>query len=129
MIIFFLGIVFTLCVFSMYSFAFKFDALNRTILNTPKTIFEYAVPLADVDDELYLDKEMVKEKYASYLDSVVYKYVDSYEVSYYFYDIETGGACDIRDCKGVEILFKAPISSFFNYKQKMYYEITKVING
>lgn len=123
----FLSVLMSVLVFSIFSFETKLTGLTRTILNSPKSIFETAIPLVTEDDEFdpYLLKEDVKTKYNAYLDSTVYKYVKDYDVEYYFYNIDNKGACDIRDCKGVEISFSSYINMFYTYHYKTYYEIKR----
>lgn len=128
MIISFLSIILATIVVSFFSFTVRLNGLNRTLSNIPKQIFECAIPLANQDDEEYLtyDKAKVEEKCNEYFDATVYKYVSSYLVRYYFYNTENKGVCDIKDCQGVEIYFEAPITSFYIYKNQMFYEIRRV---
>lgn len=128
MIITFISVILATIVISLFSFTVRLNGLNRLITCSPKQIFESAIPLAHQDDKEYLtyDKEKVKEKYNAYLEATIYKYVSSYEVRYYFYNTENKGVCDINDCQGVEIYFEAPITSFYTYKNQMFYEIRRV---
>ena len=128
MIITLLSIILATVVISLFSFTERLNGLNRSFYQTPKNIFECAIPLYNQDDEIYLsyDKEDLKRRHKEYLDATVYKYVTSYEVSYYFYNTENKGVCDLNDCQGVEIFFEAPITSFYTYKNHMFYEIRRV---
>lgn len=127
MFITFLSVLMSVLIFSIFSFEMKLTGLTRTILNSPKSIFETAIPLVTEDEEFdpYLLKEDVKQKYNAYLDSTVYKYVKNYDVEYYFYNIDNQGTCDIRDCKGVEISFSSNINMFYTYHYKTYFEIKR----
>lgn len=127
MFITFLSVLMSVLIFSIFSFEMKLTGLTRTILNSPKSIFETAIPLVTEDEEFdpYLLKEDVKQKYNAYLDSTVYKYVKNYDVEYYFYNIDNQGTCDIRDCKGVEISFRSNINMFYTYHYKTYFEIKR----
>ena len=127
MIVSFISVLFSLIMICSFQNTYKITGLDRSIINSPKELFEVAIPLTVQDNMvLYYDKELLKQKYQQYLDSVVYKYVSSYHVSYYFYNINDLGVCNIEDCQGVEITFKAPINSFYEYKNTMYYEIRRV---
>ena len=127
MLIFLISILMSIGVVSLFSFNYKIDGLNRTIIHSPIQIFQYAIPLSIENDELtlYYNQEKIKQKYEEYLDTSVYKYVSNYDVSYYFYNIEDKGVCDIEDCQGVEVQFEAPVNVFYHYKNSMYFEIRR----
>lgn len=128
MILFLFSVLFMICSFSLYSFTYRVNGVSRVITYTPPTIFEIAVPLTSDDEEpnFYFEREALKEKHKQYLDSSLSRYVDSYEVDYYFYNPNNNGVCEIDDCKGVEITFKTQITDFYKYENTMYYEIKKV---
>ena len=113
----------------LFSFSYRISGLNRSLIYSPRQIFECAIPLIRADEEAdpYYDKELVKSKYEEYLDSVVYRYVDTYNVDYYFYSPSTNGVCDVNDCQGVEIFFEAKVTSFYTYKSHMFYEIKRMM--
>ena len=115
------------CVFSLYGLNYKVNGLNKLVTALPKQIFEYSVPLAEEEISPYFIKNKVKEKYEEYINVHVYRYAKNYEVEYYFYNINDKGVCDVKDCKGVEITFIAPVNTFYTYRYISYYEIRRMI--
>jgi len=125
MSVLFLAVILINCVFLMYSYTYQINGINRTIVATPRAIFETAIPLNVEDEEvtLYYDQDFLKEEYESYLDRELLKYTDSYEVEYYFYNTSNGGFCDVSNCQGVEIKIEAKVMFSLTYKRTMKYEI------
>ena len=115
------------CVFSLYGLNFKVNGLNKLVTSIPKQVFEYSVPVSEEELSLYFVQNKVKEKYEEYIEKHIYKYVDKYDVEYFFYNINDKGVCDVNDCQGVEISFKAPINTFYTYRYISYYEIRRMI--
>lgn len=111
----------------MYSYAYQISGINRTIVSSPRSIFETAIPL--VADEkkvtLYYDQEKLKSEYQSYLDRELKKYTDSYTVDYYFYNTSDGGFCDVSNCQGVEITVEVKVMFNMDYTRTLKYEITE----
>lgn len=113
----------------MLSYSYVLNGLNRTITNTPKSIFETAIPLTTHEEMvvLYFDQKILIQNYNSYLEKEVTKYVENYEVNYYFYNTQDGGFCDVTNCQGVEIEFSASIMFNYRYQRVMDYEIEEGI--
>ena len=115
---------------TLFAFSLKVNGLNRIVTHIPIQVFHKTIPLVSDEEEidLYYDKYHLQDNVKHYLDTSIYKYVSSYDIDYYFYNTDSGGACDITDCKGVEITITAKVSSFYTYKKTMYYEIRSALN-
>ncbi|MBO4682312.1 MAG: hypothetical protein J5618_00425, partial [Bacilli bacterium] len=74
------------------------------------------------------DQEEIKKRYISYLDEQIYQYVDEYDLSFRFYNPNTGGLCQEK-CDGVEVKITSNISFSFTYSRVMFYEISEVHHG
>ena len=111
--------------FLIFSYTYQINGLNRMIVNVPVHILETAIPLATdrKETELYFDQEMVKYEYERYLEIEAKRYVEKYEVEYYFYNTKDGGYWDVDNCQGVEICFSAELMLKINYERTMKYEI------
>lgn len=131
MMIIFLSIILPTFVISSFSFTYKCMGLNRCIINSPIQIVEASIfPITYAEDEtLYIDKSTFKSKYKKYLDSQVYRYVNDYTVSYYFYTSDNKQACTLKDCMGVEISFNARIDYIYPFHRTIYFELKGVFNG
>ena len=94
-------------------------------MTLPRGVLEVSIPLTIQDEEvnLYYDQNALISSYESYLNKEMKKYVDSYNVKYYFYNTNDGGYCDIKDCRGVEIYFSANVMLGITYKRTLKYEI------
>ena len=111
--------------FLIFSYTYQINGLNRMIVNVPVLILETAIPLATdrKETELYFDQEMAIYEYERYLEKEAKRYVEKYEVEYYFYNTKDGGYCDVNNCQGVEICFSAELMLKINYERTMKYEI------
>lgn len=125
----YLGILLVNLTFIMASYVYKINGINRSILQTPHSILETSVPLTMQKEEvtLYYDQETLKNNYEKYLDSELKKYTEDYVVSYYFYNTNDGGFCDVTNCQGVVIKVEAKVMLGITYKREMKYEITESI--
>ena len=131
MMIIFLSIILPTFVISSFSFTYKYMGLNRCIINSPIQIVEASIfPITYAEEEiLYIDKSTFKSKYKKYLDSQVYRYVNDYSVSYYFYSLNNKAACTTKDCQGVEISFSATIDYIYPFHRTIFFELKGVNNG
>ena len=127
MIIIFIALLFLLLSFSLFSFSFAVHGINRLVINAPRTIFEYCV-VADDSGDPYYEQEEIKTRYKSYLDEQIYQYVNSYELSFRFYNPNTGGLC-MEKCDGVEVKITSDIAFSYSYSRVMFYEISEVNHG
>ena len=127
MINIFLSVMMILSSICLFSITYRINGLNRTIMDAPISIFEYAIPVVTnlEEIELVFDQNNLKKKYQEYLDTTIFKYVSSYELSYRFYFPETMASCR-NNCKGVEITLDAPLLITYNFHRTMYYEIKEV---
>ena len=127
MIIIFIALLFTLLSFAFFSFSFAVHGINRLVINAPRTIFEYGVVTSESGDPYY-EQEEIKKRYISYLDEQIYQYVDEYDLSFRFYNPNTGGLC-LEKCDGVEVKVTSNIAFSFTYSRVMFYEISEVRHG
>ena len=125
MIVLFLAVFLSVAILMLSSFSYTISGINRTILTTPYSLFEIAIPLTTQEEEivLFYDKEKLKLEYESYLNRELTKYTKNYSVEYYFYNTSNGGACDLYNCQGVEITVNAEVMFNMHYKRVMEYEI------
>ena len=128
MIVAILGVLLSVCTFSMFNTSYRISGLNKTILNAPRQIFEVAVNYVNESEYVNFsyDKKKLKEEYEAYLNKIVYKYTKNYAVTYYFYNITNKQACYFVACNGVEITFNSDINLFTHYQKVMNYEIRGV---
>ena len=113
----------------MFTFNYAVTGINRTLINTPRQIFEYGTEIIDETGKpgIYFSKTKVKEKYEEYLDDNIYRYVNNYHVDYLYYNpSKEANTCDVYDCTAVRIIVTARIEPFSNYKNEMHYEIRRV---
>lgn len=125
MIVLLFAILFIICVVSMFTFSYRINSITSSLYGIQYPLIECSIPLTIQDEEveLYFDQDKLKNSFNNYLEREVAKYVDSYDVEYYFYNVENGGYCDIKNCQGVEIYFSASIMFGYEYKRTLKYEI------
>jgi len=128
MINIFISVLMSLGLFNIFTITYRLDGINRTIVSAPMEIFEYSIPVAVFDTTEYLvfDVNKVKRKYVEYLDTVIYQYVNDYDVSFSFYTIHSDLVSEKYE--GVDITFSTKVT-LVNYERTMYYEISEGRNG
>lgn len=127
MINIFIALLMLLTSYGFFSFSFTIHGLDRLLVYAPKSIFEYCVVSSD-GGSVYYSENDIKNKYLSYLDDNVTKYVKEYDATFRFYYTNTGGLCDEK-CDGVEVAFSSYVAFSYTYKRTMFYEIWEVKNG
>jgi hypothetical protein len=112
-----------LVVFSglLFSLSFSIQGLNRAIINTPIEMMYRTV--AFDNSEMKFEKEKFEENIMSYYDSTIVRYSKSYEVDFYYYELEDGSMCLSDYCSGVEITVNCKLMMDYTFRRVMYYEL------
>lgn len=122
MIMIFISVILMTCSTLLFSYSFRINGINRLIINAPLTIFETSVP--SYLEELYFNKNQIKESYSNYLNKSIKNYCNSYEIYYRFFYPNDNSTCEDY-CQGVEISVEADIFLFYKYNRTMFYLITE----
>lgn len=115
--------------FQAFTITYKLGGINKTIINTPKAIFEKSIPLVNDIEEKdfvpYFNKELLESNFKEYVAKNLDRYSDNYNLIFYYYDTFNGLLCRGEKCDGVRITFNTKIVGMFDYKRTIFYEIRK----
>ena len=121
MIIIFISALIGIFSLQLFVINFKIQGLNRAVICTPIEIFYRDVYANDLEANFTV--EQIEEHLREYYDVALKKYVDDYEVNFYFYNKEDYSMCLDSYCDGVEISVDAELNLSYKYHRVMYYEL------
>lgn len=126
----FVGIGLLVMVLSVqcFSITYRLTGINRTLLETPISLFEVAVPLLNESGEYeaYFDSSKLESNLTYYFDSKIPKYTSDYHVYYYYSKVGTSSFCVTGKCNAIEVTLKAKIIFNTNYMKTMRFEIRRM---
>lgn len=111
--------------FNLFVISYQTNGINRLVLSAPLSLFETAIILYNIDDEVgpIFDKEILEDNIDSYFDFHISRYTSDYDISYYYYVISDGSLDMSNEPKAVEVLISAQLALSNSYEKTMYYEI------
>ena len=124
-----IGIALMVMVMSVQCFTvtYRLNGINRTLLQTPISLFEVAIPLVQDDGEFiaYFNKTELKNNLTYYYNTNLSKYVTNYRITYYFSKTGTTSYCATSKCDAVEVRISTPIIFQTRYQKSMRFEIRR----
>lgn len=127
MIILFLSAILVVFCGMVFSLSFSIQGLNRAIINTPIELMYRTVEYRN--DVLLFDTLEFKNDLLSYYDKALPRYAKSYNVEFYFYNIDDGSMCLGKRCEAVEITVNCKLMTEYDFRRVMYYELRSKNNG
>lgn len=114
-----------------FTLTFRLNGINRTLLDTPISLFEVAVPTVQETDEIvmYFDRDKLIDSLTYYYDSKLVEYVDEYTINYYFSNVGEEAICTTDYCDAVEVNISANVVFNVYYNKTMRFEIRSTQNG
>ena len=111
--------------FNCFTFTYRYNGINRTLMEMPKSLLETSIPLIEVDDPFFIhfDREELTNNLTYYFDSHLPRYTDEYHLDYYFSNTGDESMCLTDSCTAIEINLKAKVLFFSEYDKTMRYEI------
>ena len=111
--------------FSFFMMSYQINGINRLVIGAPLSLFETAINLYGIDFETgpYFDKEFLEENITSYFDFHMPRYTETYELSFYYYNIEDHSIDMDDECRAVEVSIDTDLFLASHYHRTMYYEI------
>ena len=111
--------------FNCFTFTYRYNGINRTFMEMPRSLLETSIPLVDEEDEYtaHFDRDELTNNLTYYFDSHLSKYTDDYQLQYYFSNTGDESMCLTDYCTAVEINLKAKVLFFSEYDKTMRYEI------
>ena len=112
-------------VFSLQFFYLNWtiQGLNRSIISTPIELF-YQDIIPSGGEAKFTVKE-IEEHLDEYYQKSLSKYVQEYEVNYYFYNKIDESICVEDYCDALEVSVDAKLLVTYNYHRVMYYELRR----
>lgn len=123
MILIFIAAFLTILCSSMFFVTFQVNGINRAVVSVPMSFLEVTVPVDDIRDHPYFDRNTVINNLTSYYDKTILKYTSNYDAEFYFYNSEDFSYCINEKCSAVEVTITANLMYEFHYKRVMFYEI------
>ena len=111
--------------FNFFMMSYQINGINRLIIGMPLSLYETAVYMLDINDQTgpYFDKETLEDNLTSYFDFHMMRYVDDYELSFYYYNI-ADHSMDLDDeARAVEVTIDTYLILSRHYQKTMFYEI------
>lgn len=114
-----------------FTLTYRLNGINRTLLDTPISLFEVAVPTVQEQDEIvmYFDRDQLVENLTYYYDSKLVDFVDDYTINYYFSNVGSDAVCTTDYCDAVEVNISANVVFSVRYNKTMRFEIRSTQNG
>ncbi len=107
-----------------FSVTYRINGINRTLLETPISLFEVAIPLIQDDEFIaYFDKDELTKNLTYYYDNKLPKYSSDYTINYYFSKTGETSYCLGKMCNAIEIRIRAKIIFLTNYDKSMRFEV------
>lgn len=113
--------------FEFFMVSSRFTSVNNIVMNTPRELFMVSIPLFQNDSEpyLYFDKSTLEKNVNDYYKNSVTKYVESYNVSFYYLNTGDKSMCLSNYCQAVELNFSAHVCLNVNYEKVLQFQIEK----
>ena len=105
--------------------SYEINGINRIVMSAPLSLYETTINLFDIDEDEgpYFDKEILEDNITSYFDYHLPRYVDDYDLSFYYYN-PSNHSLDMDDeCRAVEVTISAELVLATHYQKTMFYEI------
>ena len=123
MIIMFIAVIIGLFSLQLFSLNFKIQGLNRAVICTPIELMFQDVTTLGGESKLSVD--VIMDHLDEYYSKALTRYVNEYDVSYYFYNKSDYSMCLDSYCDGVEITVDAVVTLTYTYHRVMYYELSR----
>ena len=127
MILLFLSAILVVFCGILFSLSFSIQGLNRAIINTPIELMYRTVTY--LENDIIFNPSAFESDMISYYDKALARYVENYDIDFYYYNIEDGSMCLTSPCKAVEITIECKLMMEYDYKRVMYYELRGKTNG
>ena len=110
-----------------FSLNYSIQGLNRAIVYTPIELMYKSVTMYG-ESPLFI-KDDFETLVLSYYSRILPRYTNSYDVDFYYYNIENESICLFDNCDGVEITINCKLNLTYDYHRVMYYEMSEATNG
>ena len=111
--------------FNFFMVSYQVNGINRLVTGMPIALYETAINMFDINEETgpYFDKITLEDNLTSYFDFHMPRYVDDYDISFYYYNIADHSISFSNQPKAVEVTVRASLVMFNDYQRTMFYEI------
>jgi hypothetical protein len=109
----------------VFSISMNIQTVNRVVFNTPKSLFEAAIPLVSEEEKFtpYFDKEKLKHSLTYYYSKNFDKHIKNYVLNFYYYSPHDYAICVDDKCQAVSVEVTVNFAFDFKYQRNVYYEI------
>ena len=125
MIMMAIGFLIVVLSFNFFMISYQVSGINRLVLGVPMSLFETSLIMYDIDEDSgpIFDKEILVENITYYFDYHMPRYVDNYDLSFYYYNAFDHSMNLSENVQAVEVTISASLMLNYHYQKTMYYEI------
>lgn len=113
--------------FNFFMISYEINGVNRIVMSAPLSLYETAINMYNIDETNgpYFDKEVLEDNITSYFDFHLPRYVNDYDLSFYYYN-PSDHSLDMDDeCRAVEVTITTELVLSTPYQRTMFYEIRR----
>ena len=125
MIAIFISLFTVILSFNFFMMSHQMNGINRLVLNVPLSLFENAINVYEINERSgpYFNKRELEENLTYYFNYHMIKYVDSYSLRFYYYNIEDHSIDMSSTPKAVDVTLSTTVAMYTRYEKTMFYEI------
>ena len=113
--------------FNFFMMSYQINGINRLVMSAPISLYETAINMYEIDEDNgpYFDKEILEDNITSYFAFHMPRYVENYELDFYYYNLIDHSLDMNEKVKAVEVSLNATVTLYYQYQKTMYYEIRR----
>lgn len=125
MIAIFISLFTVVLSFNFFMMSYQINGINRLVLNTPLSLFETAINFYEINKDVgpYFIKEELEDNITYYFDFHMPKYVEEYDLHFYYYHIEDHSIDMSDQPRAVDVTISTTVTMYTHYEKTMFYEI------
>ena len=125
MIMIFISLFIVVLSFNFFMMSYQINGINRLVLNTPLSLYETAINVYEIDqvNGPYFIKNDLEYNITYYYEYHMLKYVDDFDVYFYYYHIEDHSIDMSEEPKAVDVTLSTVVVLNKHYQRTMHYEI------
>ncbi|HAK05643.1 MAG TPA: hypothetical protein DCM23_02930 [Firmicutes bacterium] len=113
-----------------FQFGQRFSVVKRTFYSLSPHVIESCIAFPGFNnqsEEPFFDKDLMRENIPIYLKDNMIPTIETFQVSFYYFELENNMICHSDYCQGVTINLIVPITGWFDYEEQLSFEIKEVL--
>ena len=111
--------------FNFFMISYEINGVNRIVLSAPLSLYETAIELFNIDEDEgpHFNKTILEDNITSYFDFHLPRYVNDYDLDFYYYNPSDHSLDMDSKCQAVEVTVSMELVLNTHYQKTMFYEI------